>query len=192
MIEAAATIAQFDQASWADVLDELRTRLPHDPYRTAREILALYEGSAAHSRVVIQGNWALDTVMLTRAGAAYKEPGIERERTFRYMQLLRQLYAEALAMWLDPNNPRPRPPVCREPTVLADYGGGAQIWAAAEGYSVHYDCGHLASVYRRDAISRDEAEHGMMGTRHFNHLVISVQNRLKAAGVDPHLGNGRD
>lgn len=191
MATVAAYLARSDQRHWAGVLDALRARLDAEPAAAARAVLALFEGPGAWNRVVTDGDWALDTIALSTDGVSYyRERGVTFEEVLAYPRERHAMYRAALELWLasDPH-PAPLPRGEAGPVKLADYGWGCQIWACDGGFFARYDRGSHASRWREDAISEDEARHGLLGVKHFSYLLFRLEERLKAAGLDPYAGS---
>lgn len=73
--------------------------------------------------------------------------------------------------------------------MLVSYGGGSEIWHHQGQYLARYDCGSHISHWRDDAISWAEAQHGLLGPKHFSFMVSALQERLKSAGIDAYTGS---
>lgn len=189
--ELAQILETTDQRWWAGVLHLRGQRVAREPKQAARETLSLFEGARAPAGTT-EGGFALDTVVLTRSGSAYTadNPGLWRE-TLRYTRLLHKLYEDALQVWFSSSPARLNPPSDESRTSkLADYGGGSQVWWRKGGsYVVRYDCGAHVSIFREDVISEREMEQALLGPRHFTRMILSLQNRLQKAGIDPYQGS---
>lgn len=184
-------LARSDQWHWAEVLEALSARLEAEPAAAARAVLALFEGPGAWNRVVTDGDWALDTIALsTNSVSYYRERSVTWEEVRAYPRERHAMYRAALDLWLA-NEPRPVPLPRGEagPVKLTDYGWGCQIWVRDGGFFARYDRGGHASRWREDAISEDEARHGLLGVKHFSYLLFRLEKRLKAAGLDPYAGS---
>ena len=190
LAEIATILDGTDQSYWADVLRSLRDRVEDQSGQAARDVLALYEGPRA-PRGATEGNWALDTVGVTRGGNAYTvDDPVLWEQTLRYARLLHSVYQDALRLWHASDVARvPLPAPTQQWVKLADYGWGSQVWQCKERYLVRYDNGGHASRWREDEINAAEAEQGMLGSTHFSRMVVELQSRLEAAGVDLQSGS---
>ncbi|MFC0406900.1 hypothetical protein [Roseomonas elaeocarpi] len=185
----AAMVARSDQRHWAAVLEGLARRLEREPAAVARAVLALFEGPGAWNRVVTEGDWALDSIVLTTDGVARDRPGVSWEEVLAYPRLRHAMYRAALALWLARGEHAPLPRGEGAPEKLADYGWGCEIWARGGRFHARYDRGGHQAAWRVDEISEDEARQGLLGGKHFSFLLIAIEARLKASGIDPYEGS---
>lgn len=190
LAEAATILDGTDQRHWAGVLRSLRERVNDEPGQAARDVLAMYEGPRAPQGAV-DGEWAFDTVVVTRGGNAYtaNDP-VLWQTSLRYARLLSEVYLHALHLWQSCNVARVAMPAASEHWVqLVDCGGDLGVWRRDEHYMVRYDCGAHMSLFREDRISKDEAEQAMLGPKHLTHMIVALQSRLQRAGIDPYQGS---
>lgn len=187
MATVSAAFARSDQRHWATRLDSLGLWLGAAPASTARAVLALYEGPHAAHRTVLEGDYAIDGIALTYEGAAVAATEPAWQAVLDFSRQRYAMYREALALWLAFQPAPPAPPGA--PAMLASYGGGCEIWHHEGHYLARYDCGAHVSRWRDDALSPAEALHGLLGAKHFTFMVIALQARLKAAGIDPYTGS---
>lgn len=54
---------------------------------------------------------------------------------------------------------------------------------------VRYDAGHFVAQMREDLISEHEAAQAMQSERGAYQILLAIQNRLIASGVDPSVSN---
>lgn len=64
---------------------------------------------------------------------------------------------------------------------------GIEIFEEDKRFFVQYDAGAHMVVNRLDEISEAEAKLAMQGPQDAYHVLISLQKRLEAAGIDPDL-----
>lgn len=145
----------------ADLL-ELAGRVRRRPAEVAEEVLALYDRRDPFG------------------GAAATGP--------RW-----RLYRRALALWRATKSGSPLDAADDGAPValLADYGGGCEVWRLGRVYLARYDVGAHVGCWREDRINRDEAEQALLGPEHFGLMIAGVQRRLKARGADLYTGSTR-
>jgi nucleotide-binding universal stress UspA family protein len=66
---------------------------------------------------------------------------------------------------------------------------GIEIFQEDSRFFVRYDAGAHMVVPRLDEISKDEADLAMTGTAAAEQVLLSLQKRLQAAGIDPYKTN---
>jgi hypothetical protein len=68
-------------------------------------------------------------------------------------------------------------------------GDGVVVIKNGSKYYVRYDSGTHQIAIREDEISEDEAKWIMVGSIEATQVLFALQNRLMAAGTDPHVSN---
>jgi hypothetical protein len=71
--------------------------------------------------------------------------------------------------------------------IYDDYG--IEIFEENARFFVRYDAGAHMVVPRLDEISQEEADLAMTGPAAAERVLLSVQKRLQAAGIDPYRTN---
>jgi len=64
-----------------------------------------------------------------------------------------------------------------------------EIWQDEDKYYAIYDVGMFGEVFRRDEITKEEAHLACRGPEHATTMLLELERRLRAAGIDPHKGN---
>lgn len=67
--------------------------------------------------------------------------------------------------------------------------GGVAVLREGDGWFIRYDAGAHQIAMREDAISADEARRAMTGPEGAMEVLLALQRRLIAAGVDPYAAN---
>lgn len=63
------------------------------------------------------------------------------------------------------------------------------IWRNGDRHYVDYDAGSITELYRRDEITAEEAAFGCQGSEQAVKMLLTLQRRLVASGVDPYRSN---
>lgn len=66
---------------------------------------------------------------------------------------------------------------------------GIEIFKEDERFFIQYDAGAHVVANRLDEISKADAKLAMRGPQDAYHVLISLQKRLEAAGIDPYKRN---
>lgn len=72
-------------------------------------------------------------------------------------------------------------------TIYED--NGIEIFEESTRFFIRYDAGALVVVIRLDEISKAEAELAMQGPQEAYRVLLSLQERLRSEGIDPHKTN---
>ncbi|RYX93644.1 MAG: hypothetical protein EOO28_17795 [Comamonadaceae bacterium] len=182
-------LSKSDQNHWAARLQELAMGLNAEPALVARAVLAMFEGPTSLDAGVTCGDWALDSISLTTNGIAMDRPNVSWQDVMDYPRQVREMYLAAMALWLSSNEHEPMHHGTTGSVTLSNYGFGNEIGVCDGKFYARYEFGGHQLAWREDDISQDEARWGMMGQKHFNHLVILILSRIQAAGVNPWPGS---
>lgn len=64
-----------------------------------------------------------------------------------------------------------------------------EVWREGDRHFVTYDAGAHQVVWRKDEITKDEAELAATGQEGAMRMLFALQKRLADAGVDPYVSN---
>src|SRR5260221_326859 len=64
-----------------------------------------------------------------------------------------------------------------------------EIWRDGDEYYAEHDVGSIAIVFRRDVITVEKAALACQGHEQATKMLLGLERRLSAAGIDPFKGN---
>lgn len=64
-----------------------------------------------------------------------------------------------------------------------------EVWQDNDKYYAIHDVGRFSEVFRRDEITAEEASLACQGPKQATQVLLGLERRLLAAGIDPFKGN---